>query len=238
METFPGLKENPSNFLEALLTEQEKEGNFTDEEIVGNVFTMLLAGEDTTSNSISWAIYYLAQHPEAVNRIRKEAIEIYGGNLFPPQNENLASLKYTEGVVMETIRLKPVTPTLYMQALEDVEIEGLQINKGMTIMLQNKVAQTHSENFAQPDDFLPERWFRGTGCPVSGAHNPEVIRAFGAGPRFCPGKTLAMHEMITVLSMICKNFNIELAVDVNEITEMFDFTMHPYNLWVKLKKIN
>jgi cytochrome P450 len=234
----PALKEKPANFLEALLVEQEKEGSFSTKEIIGNVFTMLLAGEDTTSNSISWTLYYLAQHPEMVTEIRKEAMNIYGNVQLPEQFEQLALLKYTEAVALEAMRLKPVTPTLYHEAIEDVEVEGLQIKKGMVVMLQNKVAQTHADNFTNPETFAPERWLaKVAGCPHSAAHKPEVIQVFGAGPRFCPGKNLAMQEMICVISMICKNFDVELAVDKKDITEEFAFTMYPKNLWIKLKRV-
>jgi cytochrome P450 len=237
LQAAPALKEKPSNFLEALLVEQEKEGSFSNEEIIGNVFTILLAGEDTTSNSISWIVYYLAQHPEVIQKIRAEAIDIYGDGALPEQYEQLARMKYTEAVALETMRLKPVTPTLYHEAIEDVEVEGLHIKKGMVVMSQNKVAQTDAHNFTNPDAFLPERWLaKAAGCPHHTAHKPEVIQVFGNGPRFCPGKNLAMQEMICVISMICKNFDFELAVDKKEITEEFAFTMYPKNLWIKIKK--
>lgn len=232
----PALREKPSNFLEALLVEQEKEKTFSDKEIIGNVFTMLLAGEDTTSNSISWTIYYLAQYPEMVKQIRKEAIAVYGNNGVPETSETLALLKYTEAVVMEAMRLKPVTPTIYNEALEDVQIDDLYIQKGMTVMQQHKVAQTHADNFTNPDSFSPERWLPKTnGCPFSN-HKPEVIHVFGAGPRFCPGKFLAMQEMICVISSVCKRFDMQLAVDATAVTEEFAFTMYPGNLWINLKK--
>jgi cytochrome P450 len=232
----PALKEKPANFLEALLVEQEIGGSFSNKEIIGNVFTMLLAGEDTTSNSISWTLYYLAQHPEAVKKIRKEALEVYGKAHLPEYFEQLALLKYTEAVALEAMRLKPVTPTIYQEAIEDVEVGDLYIKKGMVVMLQNKVAQTHADNFTDPDVFSPERWLaKATGCPHNAAHKPEVIQVFGAGPRFCPGKNLAMQEMVCVISMICKNFDFDLAVDKKNITEEFAFTMYPKNLWIKLK---
>jgi cytochrome P450 len=235
----PALKGKPSNFLEALLVEQEKEQSFSDKEIIGNVFTMLLAGEDTTSNSISWTIYYLAQYPDMVRKVREEAGMVYGNAPLPETYEALAHLKYTEAVVMEAMRLKPVTPAIYNEALEDVEVEGLKIPKGMTVMLQNKVAQTHADHFSDPDTFSPERWLsKGNACPFSGKHNPEVMYVFGGGPRFCPGKFLAMQEMICVISMICKQFDIQLAVDPSEVTEEFAFTMYPGNLWIRLKKNN
>ncbi|MTI29726.1 cytochrome P450 [Xanthovirga aplysinae] len=232
----PELKNKPTNFLEALLVEQEREGNFSDLEVFGNVFTLLLAGEDTTSNSISWALYYLAQNSEIIKKVRKESFEIFPEHAHAIKYEDINKLKYTEAVAMEAIRLKPVTPTMHYQALEDLKINNFYFKKGTTIILQNKVPQTHEDNFIQAKHFIPERWIN-TGCPVHGTHKPEVIKAFGGGPRYCPGKNLAMHEMIMALSMICKNFDLEFAVDPEEVQEVHAFTMYPDNLWINFKPI-
>ncbi|HNP19773.1 MAG TPA: cytochrome P450 [Fulvivirga sp.] len=232
----PELQENPTNFLEALLVEQTKSGSLTDKEIFGNVFTILLAGEDTTSNSISWTLYYLAQHPEVVEKVKAEARQVYADANCPSSNEALLSLKYTEAVAMEAMRIKPVTPNLYMQALEDVAIQDLEIKKGMTVMMQNKVAQTDAAHFTNPDAFIPERWIP-KACPMHDKHSPQIIRTFGAGSRFCPGRNLAIHEMKMAISMICKNFEISLAVNPEEVKESFAFTMFPENLKVKIKPV-
>lgn len=233
LTTNPELREKPSNFLEALLVEKEKSTHFSDKEIYGNVFTILLAGEDTTSNSISWAFYYLAQNPEMVKKIREEAIEVYGNNRLPENHQHLNKLKYTNAVIQETLRLKPVTPNLYMQANEELIINNFLIPKDTTIMLQNKVAQTLEEHFYQPDTFLPERWLASNKCPISANHAPEVVKTFGAGARFCPGKNLAMHEMLTAISSLCKEFDFSLAVDKDQVSEKFSFTMYPENLFLK-----
>lgn len=235
LEEQPALQEDPTNFLEALLVQQQKEGNFSDREIFGNVFTILLAGEDTTSNSVSWILYYLAQHQEVIRKVREEADLLYGDKVFPDTYEQVSQLKYTEAVAQEAMRLKPVTPTLYMEALEDVVVNNLKIKKGTSIMLQNKVAHTAVENFAEPEKFVPERWISGK-CPFSGAHRSEVIQTFGNGPRFCPGKNLAMVEMVMATSMICKNFDFELSVLPESVEEVFAFTMYPKNLRLKLKR--
>ncbi|MEQ9167140.1 MAG: cytochrome P450 [Fulvivirga sp.] len=231
----PELKENPTNFLEALLVEQEKEGGLSDKEVFGNVFTILLAGEDTTSNSISWIIYYLCQNEKVVGKIRKELDEVIGDEQLPSTNEQLAALKYTEAVAMEVMRLKPVTPNLYMQALEDVTIQNYEIKKGMTVMMQNKVPQTDNEHFSEPDAFIPERWIPNA-CPHLQNHSPQTIKVFGAGPRFCPGRNLAFHEMKMAIAMILKNFDLTLEVDPKEVKEIFAFTMYPDNLRVKIEK--
>jgi cytochrome P450 len=230
----PELVEKPSNFLEALLVEQEKESRFSDKEIYSNVFSMLLAGEDTTSNSISWSLYYLAQHPEVVEKVRAEAIEVYGSATVPKKDQDLLLLKYANAVAQESMRLKPVTPNLYLQANKEVTVHDFLIPKNTVIMLQNKVAQTSEQNFSNANDFIPERWLRGA-CPMHENHSPDVIKVFGGGPRFCPGKNLAMHELTIAISSLCKAFNFEMAVKKEDVKEQFSFTMYPKNLMIKLE---
>jgi len=230
-------KEKPTNFLEALLVAQEQEGRVTDLEIYGNVFTILLAGEDTTSNSISWALYFLATHPEKIAKVKEETSKVLRDAICAQDVEQLSELKYTEAVVMEAMRLRPVTPTLIATAIEDVVVKELFIPKGTDLILQNKVPQTNEENFVMATEFIPERWLT-TNCPVIGNHTPDVMRAFGAGARFCPGKHLAMHEMVSAVSMICHNFDFQLAVPKSDVKERFAFTMFPQNLIMKVRSVS
>lgn len=225
----PKLKEQPSNFLEALLVEN-KDVNFTDEEIYGNVFTMLLAGEDTTSNSLSWGLFYLAQYPEVVLKVREEAKAAYTGDA-PNNYEHIEGLEYANAVAQETMRLKPTTPQLYLESNEDVIIDNVSIPKGTSIILQNKVAQTHDDYFSNPNNFIPERWMP-SGCPMHENHAPNVMRAFGAGARYCPGMHLAKTEIIVLISTLCKHFDFKLEVKPEAIRERFEFTMYPENLKV------
>jgi cytochrome P450/nitrite reductase/ring-hydroxylating ferredoxin subunit len=227
----PEFKLQPQNFLQALLVEQEKTGAISDKEIYGNVFVLILAVEDTTSNSISWALFYLTQHPEVFLKLRAEADSVLAEHSVLPSGELLSALTYTEAVAMETLRIKPVTPTLFLESLEDQTINGLKLKKGVTVMMQSKVAQTSDVHFTEAEKFMPERWLAGTDMPL---HNMDVFRTFGAGPRFCPGKNLALHEMKMALSMIVKNFDLTLAVPVDEVKERFAFTMFPENLMLRV----
>lgn len=231
----PKLREQPSNFLEALLVENE-DANFTDEEIYGNVFTMLLAGEDTTSNSLSWTIFYLAQHPEIVVKIRGEAKDVYENKDIPGVYEDIELLKYANAVVQEGMRLKPTTPQLYLEAKEDVVVNNVSIPKSTSIILQNKVAQTEEVNFSNANDFEPERWMPGE-CPMHKNHSPNVMRAFGGGARYCPGMHLSKSEMVVLISTLCKHFDFKLEVKPREIRERFEFTMYPENLKVTFKSV-
>lgn len=235
LQNNPSLQETPSNFLEALLVESEKEETvFDDKTLYGNIFAMLLAGEDTTSNTLSWTLYYLAQHPDIIKTIRKEANEVYGTHEVPEDYNQLSKLKYANAAIQEAIRLKPTTPILFFQANETVTIKDLIIPKDTMIILQNSHAQVQEQYFSEPNIYDPNRWIKSE-CPYHENHTPKVSRAFGGGARLCPGMNLSLTEMTTVISSICKQFDFELAVDKNDVHENFAFTVNPENLKVRFK---
>ncbi|NRA11401.1 MAG: cytochrome P450, partial [Crocinitomicaceae bacterium] len=231
----PALKLNPTNFLEALLVEQEKEEGFSDKDVYGNVFTILLAGEDTTSNSIAWALYLLALNPECLLKAQKEIDALNLSRSYIEEIEDLSKLPYIEGVIDESMRLKTVGPVGYSQAIKDTVINDYVIKKDTVVFMISRVYQTSKDNFGSPKEFIPERWMDSSPkCPVP--HSPDVSRPFGGGPRFCPGKALAIQEIKMALVMICKNFDLELAVKANEVREISSFTMYPENLMLNLSR--
>ncbi len=86
--------------------------------------------------------------------------------------------------------------------------------------------------FGRPEEFLPERW--ATGHEQVQPHNPRAYAQFGAGPRMCPGRHLAAVELRLVLSMLARNFSMELAADPKSIKEVLAFTMMPSQMPVRL----
>ena len=216
-------KEN-SNFLRALLAEEG--AGFSEEEIYSAVFTLLLAGEDTTSNALAWAFCLLAQHPEIVRKVRAEAEQVIGDSDTVPDADRHQQLIYANAVAQEVIRLKPPSPQLILQTASNLEINGLLLPRETNVFLLNRMPQCDAAYFTDPHKFLPERWLANR-CPMDFQHQPDQIRAFGGGPRFCPGKHLALHEMVIVISTICRYFDLELLEDSASITEEFSFTMHP-----------
>lgn len=235
LEENPLSKENPSNFLEAILIENEK-NVFSDKEIYGNIFSLLLAGEDTTSNSIAWALFYLAQYPDIVKKVREEANSVYPTMEVPENYSDLSLLKHANSVAQEAIRLKPTTPQLYMEANDNVIINDLEIPKKTKIILQNKVAQTDDTYFTNANVFKPERWLKNE-CPMHNKHYPNVVRTFGGGSRFCPGMHLALTEMTIAISVLCKQFDFNLTVKPEAVKEIFEFTMYPDNLVIEFKSV-
>ena len=232
----PVLKEKPANFLESLLIAAEEEEHITDEDVRGNLLTILMAGEDTTAHTLAWAIYLLALHPEIQTKIHEEAVAVLGENNWLKNYNSNNELVYTEAVASETMRLKPVAPLLFHEPIEDVEVNGYSFKKGAKLLIQSRHMGMQEENFTDPEKFNPERWIahQQGKCPMG--HNTKAYLPFGAGARFCPGKNLAMLEMKLVLSMLMKSFKVELITPKEDVKEVMAFTMMPSSYQVKLIK--
>jgi cytochrome P450 len=227
----PNLREQPTNFLEAMLATEGTvlEGKeikcFSDEEIVGNVFTMLLGGEDTTASTLSWMLYYLARSREIRARLQDEADVVLGDQRLPIDLAALERLQLTEAVAHETMRLRPVSPIMGLETQEDVVVAGIQIPKATPVFLLIRPGVLAEANFGQAHEFQPDRWLAPTGCPFHGAHNRSVHIPFGNGPRLCPGRSLALLEIKATMAMICRNFTVTPACDLNQVRELWGFTM-------------
>jgi cytochrome P450 len=227
----PELREAPENFLEGMIAAQEAEGTFDDEEILANVFTLLLAGEDTTSHTMAWTIAALAEMPAVQARWAEEASEVLGEEHYPTAYEAVERLPYGEGVLRESMRLKSVAPIGGVEPLADTEVAGLAMPAGTRLLCLTRKAGFR--DVARATEFLPERWLDDGDLE---APDQKSFLTFGAGPRFCPGRNLAFLEAKTALAMIARNFEIELDPATGPPTELLGFTMSPKGLRVRLRE--
>ncbi len=233
LKAHPELRENPSNLLESILVAAEEEENFSLEEVRGNLLTLLMAGEDTTAHTLNWLMYLLTIHTDAQNGLREEADRVLGDGPWMSDYSDNTALKYAEAVAFESMRFKPVAPVMLFQAQQDIELEEFFIKKGQKILTQYRSAALKDEYFTEAQSFKPERWLKESKCPV---HSMDAFTPFGSGPRYCPGRNLAILEIRMVLSMLFKNFDIEMVTDHKEIKEVMAFTMMANDFKVRLKK--
>ena len=226
----------PSNFLDAMVaTQGDETAAFTDSEVVGNALTMLLAGEDTTSNTLAWMMHLMTEHPAVQAKRQDEADRILGPAHRPPDYASTAELRYIEAVAHETMRLKPVAPFLWVEPTEDMVIGDVHVPKGTAVNALTAHVAMSADNFADSKSFRPERWIEAAGHSTEG-HNTQAFLPFGAGPRFCPGRHLAMLEIKMAASMLCRNFDISRAPDSPSTEEVFSFTMMPSSVRVRLRQ--
>lgn len=229
----PALRQKPSNMLEALIVARdEPNSGFTDEEVVGNAITMVFAGEDTTSNTTAWLIEFLANYPQAAAYMADEAQQVLGERTVLDDYHLLDKLKYIDAATREAMRLKPVAPFMAAEPTQDVVLGGLEVPAGTPIFLLLRQASERDSELSQPERFMPERWLEGA---IGQGDDPgRKLFPFGGGPRFCPGRYLAMAEIKMAMSMLTRNFALERVAGMPPARECFTFTMTPDVLPVRL----
>ncbi len=224
----------PEDFLEAMLAAARDEGSgVSDAEIFANAGTLLLAGEDTTANTIAWAIDYFTRYPELFERARAEVDALIAPAEALANVEQANRLPFVDAFCNEVMRLKPVAPLHTAEPLDDIDLLGCAIPKGTVIMLLMRHVALQDENFAQGRRFDPDRWLESRD---GRAHDRRAFSPFGGGPRICPGRSLALLEIRTVLAMLCRNFDLETVETDPEVREHLAFTMMPAGLRAQLRR--
>jgi cytochrome P450 len=179
----------------------------TDRQLRDEAMTLFLAGHETTASALSFTWYLLAQHPDAERTMLAELDNVLGGR--PPTLADLPRLRYTEHVLLESMRLYPPAFGFGRVARIDCEIGGYRIPAGTTVIMIPWVTQRDSRWFADPLAFCPERW--------DGDLAKRLPRyayfPFGGGPRLCIGNQFAMMEATLVLATMLQRFHYELLPD-------------------------
>jgi cytochrome P450 len=229
----PQRREHPANLLEAMICAADQGGSGVDDiAVAGNVTTMLLAGEDTTSNTLAWMLYLLQQHPAALQKAREEVLRI-APDPASFNIEQMDALDYLDACAQEAMRLKPVAPFIPLEALRDSVIGDVQIPKGGLVWCVMRRDSVSEEHVVRADQFDPERWLR----QGSDAMNKQLAMPFGAGLRTCPGRYLALLEIKLASAMLLSSFDIAALGTASgaEPQERMAFTMSPIGLNMTLR---
>jgi cytochrome P450 len=185
--------------------------------------TLVIAGSETTGNTLAWACYLLAQHPEIQERLHQEAGLALAGD--EAGHEALDRLPFTRAVVTETLRLYSPVWVLPRRASADVDLGGYQLAAGSRMLFSpyalNRDARLHHD----PGRFDPDRWAAG--------YSRTQLRAsffpFGQGIRNCIGEGFAWAESILLLSAIAARWQLRLAPGA-EVHPVVSSTLVPSQL--------
>ena len=232
----PARRSAPQNLLEAMLVAADApDSGIDDEQVAGNVLTMLLAGEDTTANTLAWCIWLLKQHPAALARATAEVRGVMAGG-GAVTLDHLAQLDFVEACMHETMRLKPVAPQLPLQALKDTVVGDVAVPAGTVVI--GLLRHDSVDDAFVPDarSFKPERWLGEGG--LQAASVKRISMPFGAGPRMCPGRYLALQEMKMVLLTLLNHFELDSVgtAEGHEPAERLMFAMAPVGLQMRLRR--
>ena len=175
----------------------------SDPQALDEVKSLILAGHETTSLTLSWTFYLLAQHPEVEDRLRDEVRRVLGGRR--PTVEDVPKLEYTRMVLSETMRLYPPVPGVSRTAREADSFDGVDVAAGESIVLSMYTTHRHPELWADPERFDPERF-----APSRvGAVVPYSYLPFLLGRRVCIGEHFAVLEGVLALAMIVDQYRLE-----------------------------
>ena len=117
-----------------------------------------------------------------------------------------------------------------------MEIGGVAVPKSTAMMVPTLHGPLQETHFGAADQFRPERWLE-TATPSACPHNTKAFVPFGGGPRFCPGRQLAMVEIKAVMAMLCAAFEVAKTEHPEPVRELFSFTMMPENLFVRFGRL-
>jgi cytochrome P450 len=202
----------------------------SDKQLRDEVATLMLAGHETTANTLSWTWMLLAQHPRVREKLTQELKTVLDGRA--PAIADLPQLPYTHSVIKEAMRLYPPVTDVSRETTRDCEIGGYSIPKGCTLIMSQWVMHRDPRYFADPESFAPDRWENDLEKQLPrGVYFP-----FGDGARVCIGKSFALMEAVLILATIAQRFHLELESD-NAIALQPSITLRPkHGIQVVLKK--
>ncbi len=190
-----------------MLAEDEDSGErMSDDQIRDELMTFIIAGHDTTSNLLSWALYLLSKHPGVRRRLEAEVDDVVAGEI--PTFSEIAGLDYLEQVIDETFRLYPPAWTVEREPLEDDEICGFHVPAGSIVSIGPYFVHHNPDIWDNPEGFDPDRFGPDAPRPERYAHFP-----FGGGPRMCVGADFAMLEAKMILAAITKRFRLDVVTN-------------------------
>merc|ERR1719219_2595480 len=158
------------------------------------------AGSETTSSILCFTILYLTRWPDVQRKLQKEIDTVIGSRT--PELEDRQSMPYTEAVIQEVLRLSCLVYTVPHATTEDVQIAGHTIPSGTAVYANVWWIHNDPNYWNKPEQFNPNRFIQ-DGKFVKDEH----CIPFLIGKRYCPGQSLAQHQLFLFLTGLLQSFS-------------------------------
>lgn len=194
-----------NDVLSLLLDARYEDGRaMTDDELVDEMITLLLAGHETTATALAWTMHHVLRQPPVLRRIRDELDDVLAGR--PLAAEHLPRLAYLDAVIKEGLRLDPVLDDVGRLLKQPMTIAGWQLPAGVAVAPQIALVHRRADLWSEPERFAPERF-------LDARTNPYTFFPFGGGVRRCLGMAFALYEMKVVLACVFARTELRLVLD-------------------------
>jgi cytochrome P450 len=218
------LVEPGTDTLSLLITAMD-EGVVSAHEVRDEVVTLIVAGHETVAATLTWTWVLLAQDPEAEQRVQAEVDALPDPSGGGWGAEVLERLPFTRAVIDECLRLYPPAWVITRRSLEPDTLGGFELPVGTTVILSPYVMHRTPQWWPDPERFDPER-FLGPAVPAESGRGPLTYFPFGAGPRLCIGRDLALMEAPMVIATLARVLRVRPQRPAS-IREDFGVTLRP-----------
>ncbi|XP_022893431.1 cytochrome P450 734A1-like [Olea europaea var. sylvestris] len=198
------VESGPKDLLGLMIQEKNLNSRITVNDIAEECKTFFFAGEQTTSNLLTWTTVLLAMHPEWQALARDEVLKVVGSR-DSPTKDDVVKLKTLGMILNESLRLYPPIVATIRRAKSDVELGGCKIPGGTELLIPI-LAVHHDQAIWGNDvnDFNPGRFSQGV---ARAAKHPVAYIPFGLGVRQCIGQNLAILQTKLTLSIMLQRFS-------------------------------
>ncbi|CAJ0601236.1 unnamed protein product [Cylicocyclus nassatus] len=202
------LSAEPQDYTDAFLKrmrENDEDGyqntSFDDESLVVNILDLWMAGMETTTTTLCWAMVFLMRNPEVASRVREELLEVTDG-ARPLSVKDRPKTPYFVATITEIQRLASILKlNIFRQAEADTEIGGYPVPRGTVVSAELCLLLNDESKFSNPDKFDPSRFI----------HDPSLaamVAPFGLGRRACLGESLARAELYLIIGNILLRYSL------------------------------
>ncbi|KAI1892067.1 hypothetical protein AGOR_G00150160 [Albula goreensis] len=198
---------NPRDYIDCYLEEIEKNkdeaAGFNEENLIYCIVDLFGAGTETTSNTLRWAMLYMAKYPEVQEKVQAEIDRVIGQSRQPTMADR-ANMPYTDAVTHEIQRFGNIVPfTPPRISNRDTTLSGFRVAKGMMVFPMLRPILRDKGEYSNPDQFHPEHFLDKNGKFLK----REAFIPFSIGKRKCPGEPLARMELFLFFTSLLQRFS-------------------------------
>ncbi|XP_004634958.1 vitamin D 25-hydroxylase [Octodon degus] len=232
------MPQSPRHFVDAYLDKMDQGKNdpsstFSKENLIFSVGELIIAGTETTTNVLRWAILFMALYPSIQGQVWKE-IDLIIGPSRQPSWDDKCKMPYTEAVLHEVLRFCNIVPLgIFHATSEDAVVRGYSIPKGTTVITNLYSVHFDDKYWRDPKVFCPERFLDSNGYFVK----KEALIPFSLGRRHCLGEQLARMEMFLFFTTLLQRFHLHFPHElVPNLKPRLGMTLQPQPYLVCAKR--
>nr|CAD7463957.1 unnamed protein product [Timema tahoe] len=215
------LSQRRRPLVDRIIEIADQSNNFNDEDIIQEVCTFMLAGQESVATAVTFTLFLLAKHPDVLSRVLDEVDAVLGELPDVPTLGALRKLCYTEQCIKEALRLYPSVPIVARTLSEDVPMGKVTLPKGCQVIITPYATHRIPHIYPDPEKFDPDRFLPEN---MRGIH-PYAYIPFSAGPRICIGYKFAMLEMKMLLGEILRKYHVTTIPGKEELRIKYRITI-------------